>query len=81
MPGRILVVDDTPTSRFLTRSRLGEAYYDVIEAGSGAEAIALARAEQPDMILLDVVMPGMDGFETCATLKAMAPFLAQKRQF
>jgi len=72
MPGRILVVDDTPTSRFLTRSRLGEAYYDVIEAGSGAEAIALARAEQPDMILLDVVMPGMDGFETCATLKAMA---------
>ena len=72
MPGRILVVDDIPTNRFLTRTKLGLAYYDVIEAGSGEEAIARARADQPDMVLLDVVMPGIDGFETCRRLKADA---------
>jgi len=69
MPGRILVVDDIPTSRLLARAKLTAAYYDVLEAESGERALETAREEQPDMILLDVIMPGIDGFETCRQLK------------
>lgn len=70
MPGRILVVDDVPTSRLLARVRLSQAYYDVLEAADGETAIALAVREQPDLVLLDVVMPGMDGFAVCEALKS-----------
>jgi two-component system cell cycle response regulator len=70
MPGSVLVVDDVATKRRATCARLSHACCDVMEAGSGQEALALALSEQPDTILLDVVMPGMDGFETCRRLKA-----------
>jgi len=70
MPGRIIVVDDIATNRLIARAKLAANYFDVIEAENGAEAIELAEREQPDFILLDVMMPGMDGFETCRRLKS-----------
>jgi len=70
MPGRILIVDDVATNRLMARAKLVASYFDVIEAESGEQAIELAEREQPDLILLDVLMPGIDGFETCRRLKA-----------
>ena len=70
MSGRVLVVDDVATNRLLLRAKLSSAYYDVVVAESGAKALEMARREQPDMIMLDVMMPDMDGFAVCATLKA-----------
>ncbi len=70
MSARILVVDDVPANLRLLEAKLGAEYYDVITASRGEEALNKAWREQPDMILLDVMMPGMDGFETCMRLKA-----------
>lgn len=70
MSGRVLVVDDVATNRLLLRAKLNSAYYDVVVAESGAKALEIARREQPDMIMLDVMMPDMDGFAVCAALKA-----------
>lgn len=69
MSARILVVDDVETNVRLLEAKLTIEYYDVLTCGDGLTAIALAMAEQPDLILLDVMMPGMDGFETCRRLK------------
>ena len=69
MPGRILVVDDVATNRTIARAKLAANYYDVLEADCGERAIELAKKEEPDLILLDVMMPGIDGFETCRRLK------------
>lgn len=70
MSGRILVVDDVATNRILLKAKLATVYYEVILAQSGEEALELARREEPDLILLDVCMPGLDGPEVCARLKA-----------
>ncbi|TPE50243.1 PleD family two-component system response regulator [Amaricoccus solimangrovi] len=70
MSGRVLVVDDVATNRLLLRAKLSSAYYDVVVAEDGPKALDLARSEQPDMVMLDVMMPGMDGFAVCARLKA-----------
>ena len=70
MTARVLVVDDLEPNVKLLEAKLRAEYFDVLGAYSGAEAIALAVQEQPDIILLDVMMPGMDGFETCRRLKA-----------
>lgn len=70
MSARILVVDDIPTNRLLLEARLATAYYQVSSAANGPEALALAASEKPDLILLDVMMPDMDGFEVCQRLKA-----------
>ncbi len=70
MPGRILIVDDIATNRLILQAKLAANYYDAIEAADGESALALAESEQPDLILLDAMMPGMDGFEACARLKA-----------
>ncbi|MEL6979858.1 MAG: PleD family two-component system response regulator [Pseudomonadota bacterium] len=70
MSAKILVVDDIPANVRVLEARLEAAYYSVVTAQSGAEALQVARAEQPDLILLDVMMPGMDGFECCRRLKA-----------
>lgn len=70
MSARILVVDDLLSNVRLLEARLSAEYYEVRTAQSGAEAISVASAWGPDLILLDVMMPGMDGFETCARLKA-----------
>ena len=70
MPGRILVVDDIPANVRLLEAKLSSEYFDVITASSGLQALEIARAEAPDIVLLDVMMPGMDGFEVCRLLKA-----------
>lgn len=70
MSARILVVDDVPANLRLLEAKLGAEYYDVITAARGEEALLKAWREKPDIILLDVMMPGMDGFETCRRLKA-----------
>jgi two-component system cell cycle response regulator len=67
---RILVVDDQPANVRLLEARLQAEYFDVCTASDGFQAIEVARAEQPDLILLDVMMPRMDGYETCSRLKA-----------
>lgn len=69
MTGRILVVDDIATNRMILRAKLSAAYYDVILAESGHEAIEKTKEFSPDLILLDVMMPDMDGFEVCRILK------------
>jgi two-component system, cell cycle response regulator len=70
MPGRILVVDDIPANVRLLEAKLTSEYFDVITAPNGPQALEVARAESPDIVLLDVMMPGMDGFEACRRLKA-----------
>ncbi|MES2729875.1 MAG: PleD family two-component system response regulator [Pseudomonadota bacterium] len=70
MPARILVVDDILPNVKLLEAKLSAEYYDVITAQSGEDAIRRAQNDSPDMILLDVMMPGMDGFETCQRLKS-----------
>jgi len=67
---RILVVDDVEPNVRLLEAKLTLEYYDVVTACDGVTALARAAADQPDIILLDVMMPGMDGFETCRRLKA-----------
>jgi two-component system, cell cycle response regulator len=70
MTARILIVDDVPANARLLEAKLTAEYYQVASAGDGFGALDLARGWQPDVILLDVMMPGMDGFECCRGLKA-----------
>ena len=70
MTARVLVVDDSLPNRKLLEARLQDEYFEVLGAASGAEAITLAQRWSPDIILLDVLMPEMDGFEACRRLKA-----------
>ena len=70
MTARILVVDDVEPNVRLLEAKLTLEYYEVLTATDGATALEIAAAERPDIILLDVMMPGMDGFETCRRLKA-----------
>ena len=58
-----------PANVKLLEAKLTNEYYDVITAKDGFEAIEQTRAKKPDLILLDVMMPGIDGFETCRRLK------------
>lgn len=69
MSARILIVDDILPNVKLLEAKLSSEYFDVITATSGPEAIAKTVASMPDLILLDVMMPGMDGFEVCTHLK------------
>jgi len=76
-PPRILIVDDNETNRDILRTRLGRQGYELVEAADGEEAMAAAREHLPDLILLDVMMPKVDGIEACRQLKADAnlPFI------
>jgi DNA-binding response OmpR family regulator len=67
---RILAVDDEPHILKLVSFSLRSGGYDVLEASDGLAAIDIARAEQPDLVLLDVMMPALDGYEACRRLKA-----------
>ncbi len=67
--GRVLVVDDQAPNRLLIGRMLARDGHKVLEADSGERALELARQEEPDVIILDVLMPGLDGFQTCQTLK------------
>ncbi|MBS0561572.1 MAG: response regulator, partial [Proteobacteria bacterium] len=69
MTARILVVDDVPANARLLEAKLSAEYYQVATARDGFGALTLAREWEPDLILLDVMMPGMDGFECCRRLK------------
>jgi two-component system, cell cycle response regulator len=73
LTARILVVDDLEANLRLLEARLQAEYYDVLLARRGEEAVQLAKRERPDLILLDIMMPGgIDGFEACRRLKAQA---------
>jgi two-component system cell cycle response regulator len=70
MTARVLVVDDLPANVRLMEARLSAEYFDVVSAANGADAIEAAVTSHPDIVLLDVMMPGMDGFECCRRLRA-----------
>jgi two-component system cell cycle response regulator len=70
MTARVLVVDDVPANVKLLEARLSAEYFDVTTAFSGAEALALCERAECDIVLLDVMMPDMDGFEVCRKLKS-----------
>src|SRR3974390_815037 len=70
MPARVLVVDDTPLNVKLLTLQLEYQDYIVNTAANGLEALAKIEADKPDIVLLDVMMPGLDGFETCRRIRA-----------
>ncbi|HUJ29523.1 MAG TPA: response regulator [Myxococcales bacterium] len=67
---KILVVDDSGTARMIEQMALGRASYDVVQAKDGAEAVQVAAREKPDLILMDVMMPNMDGYAACRGIRA-----------
>ncbi|MCB9989776.1 MAG: PleD family two-component system response regulator [Rhodospirillales bacterium] len=69
MSARILVVDDILPNVKLLEAKLSSEYYDVLTATSGEEALQKVEEDRPDLVLLDVMMPGMDGFEVCKRIK------------
>lgn len=68
---KILIVEDEETIRKLERINLEMEGYEVVEAASGEEGLEVAKRENPDIVLLDVMLPGIDGFEVCRQLRAM----------
>ncbi len=70
MTARVLVVDDIPVNIKLLEARLTAEYFDVLSASSGPEALEICANQSVDIVLLDVMMPGMDGFEVCRALKS-----------
>lgn len=70
MSARVLVVDDILPNVKLLEAKLSSEYYDVLTATSGEEALVKVANDSPDIVLLDVMMPGMDGFEVCKRIKA-----------
>jgi adenylate cyclase len=76
-PARILIVDDNAANVDILRARLAAHHYEIITAADGEEALAAAREHLPDLILLDVMMPKLDGIEVCRRLRADAsmPFI------
>jgi|SRR6185312_846164 len=73
---KILVADDKPSNRELIRTVLERCGYEVLEAADGAEAVDVARASEPDLVLLDLSMPVLDGFGAVSQLRAEARFIA-----
>ena len=71
MPARVLVVDDVPANLKILEAKLSAEYFDVLMAPNGKTALELALNEQPDIILLDVMMPEMDGPATLAALRQL----------
>src|SRR5689334_22132064 len=76
-PPRILIVDDQPMNVDILKTRLAVHGYELLTATDGAEALAIASTQHPDLILLDIMMPRIDGIEVCKRLKADAslPFM------
>ena len=71
MRKKILVADDSNTALMMERTLLAKSAYDVVIARDGREAVKQALQENPDLIILDVVMPCMDGFEACRELRRL----------
>ncbi len=65
---KILIVDDSPTERHALNEMLSKKGYEVVTAESGEEAILKSKSERPDLILMDVVMPGMNGYQATRTI-------------
>ena len=68
----ILVVDDDKTMRLLLRRAMEQEGYRVVEASNGEQCLAIYKSQKPDLVLLDAVMPVMDGFSCCSKLQALA---------
>jgi CheY-like chemotaxis protein len=68
---KVLLVDDSNTVLLMEKMMLREGGYEVVTARNGVEAVEKARVERPDLILLDVIMPEMNGFEACRRIRAM----------
>jgi len=66
---RILIVDDDKDVRDITKKRLKQASYEVMTASSGQEAIAICKTNHPDLVLLDIAIPDIDGYHTCEKIK------------
>ncbi|NMZ96295.1 twitching motility response regulator PilH [Pseudomonas lundensis] len=65
---RILIVDDSPTEMYKLTGMLEKHGHQVLQAGNGADGVALARKEKPDLVLMDIVMPGLNGFQATRQL-------------
>jgi len=72
MANRILIIEDDPATSRLVEYSLRHAGYDVLRATNGLEGIRKALTEAPDLVILDVMLPGLDGFEICHRLKSDA---------
>src|SRR5271167_2134702 len=70
MTARVLVVDDVPANVKLLEARLSAEYFDVLAAMNGRDELAICERAECDLVLLDVMMPDMDGFEVCRRLKS-----------
>jgi two-component system cell cycle response regulator DivK len=70
MTKRILVVEDTEDNRQIMRDLLSSAGYDLVEAQDGAEGVAMAKSQRPDLILMDIQLPVLDGYEATRRIKA-----------
>src|SRR5271167_4826155 len=70
MTARVLVVDDVPANVKLLEARLSAEYFDVLAAMNGRDALTICERAECDLVLLDVMMPDMDGFEVCRRLKS-----------
>jgi len=68
--GKVLVVDDEEYIQHILNFSFGAEGYEVITAADGEEAVTVARSEKPDIIVLDIMMPKMDGYEACKQIKA-----------
>ena len=69
MSARILIVDDTPSSVKMLAAKLTKEYYEVLTADAGRAALKAVEEDAPDLVLLDVMMPGIDGFDVCRQIK------------
>ncbi|HVF65304.1 MAG TPA: response regulator [Casimicrobiaceae bacterium] len=76
MTKRVLIVDDNEDNRQILIDLLSASGYDVLEAHNGVDAVAMAQAEVPDLVLMDIQLPGLDGHEATRRIKAM-PSLAR----
>ena len=72
MEHKVLIIEDDPATSRLVEYSLRHAGYQVIRAANGLEGIRMARSEAPDLVILDVMLPGLDGYEICHRLKADA---------
>lgn len=72
MAKKVLIVDDSPTERHVLEQFMKEAGFSIVTASNGEEGVAAAKAEKPDLILMDVVMPGLNGYQATREISRAA---------